>query len=155
MNTNMGGYDFRSSSIHYKPPNPHDNMGNMGQGYMQPHQMYYDMQTAQPAMDQGQYMSMMPVQNIDQNYEMPRYYWREMEPKHPDTYPMGTPSHSAGHYVLQSPPPPNIVQRIAGIIKSQLPGLQAIMVQVSSIYNQPRAPVESRRQHSRSRSRSK
>jgi len=62
---------------------------------------------------------------------------------------MPPPAHSAPQYV----PPPNVVQRIAGIIKSQLPGLQAIMVQVSSIYNNSR--VENRRQYSRSRSRSK
>lgn len=47
---------------------------------------------------------------------------------------MPPPAHSAPQYV----PPPNVVQRIAGIIKSQLPGLQAIMVQVSSIYKTSR-----------------
>jgi hypothetical protein len=44
---------------------------------------------------------------------------------------MAPPTHSVPQYV----PPPNVVQRIAGIIKSQLPSLQAVMVQVSSIYN--------------------
>lgn len=33
------------------------------------------------------------------------------------------------------PPQPNLVQRISGLIKSQLPMLQAIMMQVSSNYS--------------------
>lgn len=62
MNPNMGGYDFRSSSLHYKPPPQMDNMTNMSsmpgmgamqnmnQNYMQPHQMYYDGQPGAQSM---------------------------------------------------------------------------------------------------------
>ncbi len=71
-----------------------------------------------------------------------------MEPKPAETYPL-TPSHPPQY---NPPPQMNVVQRISGLIKSQLPMLQAIMAQASSNYH---SRTESRRQYSRSRSRSK
>lgn len=53
-----------------------------------------------------------------------------MEPKPAENYPLA-PSHPAQY----NPPQMNIVQRISGLIKSQLPMLQAIMAQASSNYH--------------------
>jgi len=41
MNSQMGGYDFRSPSIHYKPPNT---MEGINPNFHQPHQLYYENQ---------------------------------------------------------------------------------------------------------------
>lgn len=159
-NMNMGGYEYRSSSIHFKPPNPIDNLNNMSNinPNFHQHQMYYENQQIlppPPAMEQNSYMPMLPGQNMEPPFEMPRYYWGQMDPKQSENFAMMPPGQGTNQYNSQ-PPQQNVVQRIAGLIKSQLPALQAIMVHVSSIYNQaPQRVVESRRQHSRSRSRSK
>lgn len=157
-NMNMG-YDYRSSSMHYKPPdnlNSMNNMSNINPSFHQ-HQIYYENQPIlAPPMESNSYMPMVGVQNMEPGYDLPRYYWGQMEPK-PDNFAMLPSSQGASQSYSQPPQQQqNVVQRIAGLIKSQLPALQAIMVHVSSIYNQPPARLlESRRQHSRSRSRSK
>lgn len=91
----------------------------------------------------------MPAEGIQQNYEPPRYYWRDMEHKINDNYP-GLSTHAPASYAPQL----NVVQRISNLIKSQLPRPQAIMSQVPSKYNS-RVQLPSKRHHSRSRSRSK
>lgn len=154
------GYDYRSSSMHYKPPPAIDNLNNINNinPNFHQHQLYYDNQPIlpPPPIDSNSYMPIMPNQNIDPSFEMPRYYWGQMDPKQSESYNMISSSQGTTQYNSQPPQQQNVVQRIAGLIKSQLPALQAIMVHVSSIYNHPpQRPVESRRQHSRSRSRSK
>lgn len=78
--------------------------------------MYYDGPPVVPPMEA--YGGMVPMQPVDGGYEQ-RYYWREMESKPPEVY-------------AQQYQPPNLLQRISGLIKSQLPSLQSVMMQVSS-----------------------
>jgi hypothetical protein len=88
-------------------------------------------------------MAMMAVPPMESGFEAPRYYWREMEHKVPDGYPPPTPY----------PPQLNIVQRISGLIKSQLPLLQALMNQLPKVSVD--LPVKRHRSRDRSRSRSR
>ena len=110
--------------------------------------MYYDgPPVGAPPMEPygGTVMSMQPVDVV---YDQ-RYYWREVESKPPEIYSQ------------QYQQPPSLIQRISGLIKSQLPILQSIMMQVSSStvpYERERERErerEHRRDRSRSRSRSR
>jgi hypothetical protein len=96
-------------------------------------------------MEQNPYLGMIAVQAIDTGYEPPRYYWRDIEYKLNDNY-------------SNLPPPPaqytpqlSIVQRISGIIKSQLPMLKTIATQLPS-RDTPRVELQSKRLHSSSHS---
>lgn len=82
---------------------------------------------------------MMPMPPVEPVYDQ-RYYWREMDSKPPELY-------------AQQYQPPNLLQRISGLIKSQLPVLHSIMMQVNS-GSVPRER-ELKRERSRSRSRSR
>ena len=84
--------------------------------------MYYEGPPVPPPPQMEPYGGMVPMQPVDGGYE--RYYWREMESKPPEVY-------------VQPYQPPNLLQRISGLIKSQLPSLQSIMMQVSP----PPAPL--------------
>lgn len=81
------------------------------------------------------------MQPVDPVYDQ-RNYWREMESKHAEAY-------------MQQYQPPNLVQRISGLIKSQLQSLQSIMMHVSSSSVAHEREREHKRERSRSRSRSR
>ncbi len=103
-------------------------------------------------------MNMMPMDPV---YDINRYYWREMEPKQSESYPMS--ASVPVQYAATAPPPPplNIVQRISGLIKSQLPHLQSIMqITANSNYSSylpsslPSSNIQRTDSHHRHRSRS-
>lgn len=147
INPQLNSYDYRGSApMQYKAGNMEGMMQGMPPSMHQSNmQMYYEGQNV-PQMDQNPYMNMNmgmnmgmmppPVTSMDPNYDFSRYYWREMEqPKMAESYNM--PQHPnnvqyMSHPSYPTPPPPNIVQRISGIIKSQLPLLQSMMVHSSS-----------------------
>lgn len=146
INPQLSGYDYRGSApMQYKAGNMEGMMQSMPPMH-QSNMMYYDGQNG-PQMEQNPYMNMNmgmnmsgmmppPVSSMDPNYDFSRYYWREMEqPKMAESYNMSQhPNHVQymTHPSYPTPPPPNIVQRISGIIKSQLPLLQSMMVHASS-----------------------
>lgn len=114
MNGMPMGYDYRSPPQPTPPYKPNPPMEHMQQ--MHP-SMYYDPQGPPPM---EAYMP--PPMPVDTGYDQ-RYYWREMDSKPQEVYPPQQ---------YQPPPLPNLLQRISGLIKSQLPYLQSISMQVSS-----------------------